>query len=72
MSRRVAELSGDVSQYHIKLEPAHTVPAQACLGVVLRLNDCIDIDMVMGFPLAKYAAEHSLKMKMYCRTSRMG
>ena len=58
MSRRLAESSGDISQYHIKLEPAHTVLAQACLGVLLRLDDSIDSNKVMGFPLAKYAAEH--------------
>jgi len=61
MSHRLAESSGDVSQYHTKLEPAHTVLAQACLGALLRLDDYIDIDKVMDFPLAKYAAEHWVK-----------
>jgi Ankyrin repeats (3 copies) len=38
-SPRLASSSGDVSQYHVSLEPAHTVLAQACLGVLLRLDD---------------------------------
>jgi Ankyrin repeats (3 copies) len=32
---------GEVSQYHISLESAHTVLAQACLGVLLSLDDDI-------------------------------
>jgi ankyrin repeat protein len=38
-SPRLACSSGDVSRYHVSLEPAHTVLAQACLGVLLRLDD---------------------------------
>ena len=61
MSPRLAGSSGDVSQYHIKVEPAHTVLAQACLGALLRLDDYIDVNKVMDFPLAKYAAKHWVK-----------
>jgi len=57
-SDRLAESSRDVSRYHIPLESAHTILAQACLGVLLRLDDRIDWDTIMDFPLAKYAAEH--------------
>jgi ankyrin repeat protein len=39
-SDRLARSSVDVSRYHIALEPAHTILAQACLGVLLRLDDC--------------------------------
>ena len=61
MSPCLAESSGDVSQYHIKLELAHTILAQASLGALLRLDDYINIDKVVDFPLAKYAAEHWVK-----------
>jgi hypothetical protein len=55
MSDRLASSKRDVSQYHISLSDAHTVLAQACLGVLLRnrnVNDSADTT-----PLAKYAAE---------------
>jgi ankyrin repeat protein len=58
MSSRLAESSKDVSRYHIQLEPAHTVLAQACLGVLLRLDDGIDRNNIDGFPLARYAAQY--------------
>jgi len=55
-SERLAESNRDVSRYHIQLEPAHTVLAQACLGVLLRLDDRVDRDNIKSFPLAEYAA----------------
>jgi len=61
MSSRLAEPSRDVSRYHILLEPAHTILAQACLGVLLELDDHIDRDKIKNFPLANYAAEHWVK-----------
>jgi ankyrin repeat protein len=36
-SPRLANSSNEVSRYHISLEPAHTILAQSCLGVLLRL-----------------------------------
>ena len=54
-SDRLARSSADVSRYHILLEPAHTILAQACLGVLLRLNND---ENVGGFPLAEYAAQN--------------
>jgi ankyrin repeat protein len=57
MSHRLAESSPDISRYHIKLEPAHTILAQACLGVLLRLDDSVGRDNIGSFPLARYAAE---------------
>jgi len=56
-SIRTAELSSDTSCYHIVLEPAHTIVAQACLGVLLRLDEH-DEEFIKNFPLAEYAAEH--------------
>src|SRR6266849_2552173 len=55
---RLAEPMRDVSRYHIRLEAAHTVLAQACLGVLLRLDDRVDRDSIKSFPLARYAAQY--------------
>jgi hypothetical protein len=49
---------GNISQYHIPLEPAHTILAQACLTVLLQLDDKTDKDRLRTFPLAFYAAQH--------------
>jgi ankyrin repeat protein len=57
-SDRLALSSGDVSRYHIVLEPAHTILAQACLGVLLRLDDRINKNNVDNTPLVEYAARH--------------
>ena len=61
MSSRFAESSRDVSHYHIELETAHTILAQACLGVLLRLDDRVDRDKIKNFPLVDYAARHWVK-----------
>ena len=55
---RLAEPIRDVSRYHIRLEGAHTILAQACLGVLLRLDDRVDRDNIKDFPLAPYAAQY--------------
>jgi hypothetical protein len=58
-SSRLATSSGDSSRNHIALEPAHTILAQACLSVLLRLDDRVEqSDVEDNFPLARYAAEH--------------
>ena len=57
-SDRLARSSGDVSRYHIVLEPAHTILTQACLGVLLRLDDSVNEDNADDIPLVKYAAQH--------------
>ncbi len=53
---RLAEPIRDVSRYHVELEAAHTILAQACLGVLLGLDDQVDWDNIEGFPLIRYAA----------------
>jgi ankyrin repeat protein len=58
MSSRLAESSRDVSHYHIELEPAHTIIAQACLGVLLQLDDRLDHDRIKDFPFATYTAQY--------------
>jgi len=58
-SDRLATSKVDASRYHhISVDAAHTIMAQACLAVLLRLDDQMDDQTVEGYPLAKYAADH--------------
>ena len=57
-SDRLAMSGGDVSRYHILLTPAHTILAQACLGVLLRLDQQAMRDNTLDNPLTEYAARH--------------
>ena len=54
ISNRLAPSPGDISQYHIRLGPAHTSLTQACLGLLLHSDD----HSVKYSPLADYAARH--------------
>jgi len=58
ISDRFTSSLGDFSHYHIRPGSAHTILAQACLGFLLHLDDHIDEESLVGFPLAKYAAEY--------------
>ena len=60
ISDRLAGSSGDVSLYHIFLEPAHTILAQACLSILLRLGDNDGWREARDIPLALYSAENWL------------
>jgi hypothetical protein len=55
---RLAEPIRDVTCYHIRLEAAHTILAQSCLGVILLLDDRVDSESIKDFPLALYAARY--------------
>jgi hypothetical protein len=57
-ANRLVEPIRDVSRYHIRLEAAHTILAQAYLGVLLRLDDRVDRENIKNFPFARYAAEY--------------
>ena len=60
-STRLATSSGDVLRYHIALEPAHTILAQACMSILLRSDDRDEQsgdDVGNNSALAEYAAEH--------------
>jgi hypothetical protein len=57
-SPRLATASGEVSNYHIDSEPAHTILGQACLGVLLQMQDDVEGCTPEDHPLARYAAEH--------------
>ena len=57
-SDRLATASNDFCRYHIIPHLAHATLAQACLSVLLQLDDRIDKDRIRNFPLADYAARH--------------
>ena len=57
-SLRLARSDGDISQFFIDLDAAHTILAQACLGTLLRLDDRAGTSGAKEFPLVKYAAQH--------------
>ena len=52
---------GNVWNYHIPLDAAHTILARACLTVLLQLDENVDKEHLETFPLASYAAEHWVK-----------
>ncbi len=47
----------NVRQYYVSLEHAHTLLAQACLTVLLQLDENVDKERLETFALAFYAAE---------------
>jgi ankyrin repeat protein len=57
-SKRLTDPPRDVSRYHVTLGPAHAILAQACLAVLLRLDDRFNWLEVDDFPLAEYAAKY--------------
>jgi hypothetical protein len=57
-SSRLTTASGEVSNYHIDSEPAHTILGQACLGVLLQIQVDVEGCTPEDHPLARYAAEH--------------
>ena len=57
-SARLAETTITISRFHVSMTRAHTIVAQACLGVLLHFDENITEDRLKDFPLAEYAAEH--------------
>ena len=58
-SARLTTSSQDVSRYHIDFGRAHAILAQACLSILLRLDQLIEDRSVEELsPLASYAAEY--------------
>ena len=57
-SDRLASCVEEVSKFHIPVEPSHAILAQACLGVLLCLDDHTDQDSVENIPLYRYASEY--------------
>ena len=58
-SARLAEgVDGILRRYYISLTPAHTLVAQACLGILLHLGTNITRHDLKKYPLTEYAARH--------------
>ncbi len=57
-SSRLGTAGGEVKGYHIDLEHAHAILGQACLGVLLQIQDDVEGHTRKDHPLARYAAEH--------------
>jgi hypothetical protein len=70
-SARLATSSADVLRYHIDLEPAHTILAQACMGVLLQPDNGVEESGAAKkkSPLAEYAAEHWVTHAQFERVS---
>ncbi len=58
-SGRLAEADNKIlKRYFISMAPAHTLIAQACLGILLHLDTTITRDNLQNYPLVEYAAQH--------------
>ena len=57
-SDRLAIAAENISFYHIAPAPAHTILTQACLGILLRLDDTTREASMEQFPLLEYALQH--------------
>ena len=57
-SKRLAESKETISRFHVSMTQAHTIIAQASLGVLLHIDENITKDDLEKFPLAEYAGEH--------------
>ena len=78
MANRLAKPIRDVSRYHIQLDAAHAILAQACLGVLLRMDDRVDRDYIEGPKASRWlymlpsTGRHTPKKGMCRHGSRMG
>ncbi|KAH9009930.1 hypothetical protein EDB83DRAFT_2273005, partial [Lactarius deliciosus] len=57
ISDRLASCTEEVSRFYIPIETSHMIISQACLGVLLRLDDGTDRNCAEKIPLVQYAAE---------------
>jgi len=57
-SKRLSESKENISRFHVSMTLAHTIIAQASLGVLLQIDANITKHDLEKFPLAGYAAEH--------------
>jgi ankyrin repeat protein len=55
-SDRLADLGAGISHFHIRLQPAHTVIAQACIAILLQSG--YEDSVQSSSPLLKYAARY--------------
>jgi ankyrin repeat protein len=47
-----------LSRYHFSMASGHILVAQACLGILLHLDEDVTRDSLTRFPLTEYAAKH--------------
>jgi hypothetical protein len=57
-SDRLASCMEEVSRFHVPIEPSHAILAQACFGILLRLDDYTDEGSSKNIPLFQYASEY--------------
>jgi hypothetical protein len=57
-SDRLSKAGAELSRYHIVSLSAHTILAQASLGVLLHLGSSVSKQNIGNFPFAMYAARH--------------
>ena len=70
-SARLAKTKDTISRFHVSMTAAHTIVAQACLGVLLHLDENITKDSIEDFPLAEYAAKHWVDHARFEKVSPM-
>ncbi len=56
--RLATSTATNIRYFHAPLESAHTILAQACLAVLLQLDEKVDRKRIQGLPLVIYAAQH--------------
>lgn len=49
---------GNICQFHVRLDPAHTILVRACLAVLLQMDEKVDKHRLVTYPLAFYAAQY--------------
>jgi hypothetical protein len=52
-STRLAEAKDTISRYRVSPTHAHTIAAQACLGILLHLDEKVTRDVLKDFPLVE-------------------
>ena len=57
-SERLRSYTEAESRFHIPIEPSHTILAQACLGVLLCVDEHTAKGRAKAIPLVQYAAEY--------------
>jgi ankyrin repeat protein len=57
-SKRLTEATDTISRFLVSMRQAHAIVAQACLSVLLHIDEKITYDALEELPLTKYAAEH--------------
>ena len=57
-SNRLAKAKDTISRFYISMAPAHTIVANACIGLLLHIDENITKVGLEKFSLVEYAAEH--------------